>query len=61
MYLEPIFGRGALPNEQGRFRRVDDDFKAIMADVARDNKVVSLCKINSIRNTLTTLLDQLAR
>ncbi|XP_042887569.1 cytoplasmic dynein 2 heavy chain 1-like [Penaeus japonicus] len=61
VYLEPIFGRGALPNEQGRFRRVDDDFKAIMADVARDNKVVSLCKINSIRNTLTTLLDQLAR
>ncbi|XP_037796301.1 LOW QUALITY PROTEIN: cytoplasmic dynein 2 heavy chain 1-like [Penaeus monodon] len=61
VYLEPIFGRGALPNEQGRFRRVDDDFKAIMADVARDNKVVSLCKINGIRNTLTTLLDQLAR
>ncbi|XP_069998938.1 cytoplasmic dynein 2 heavy chain 1 isoform X2 [Penaeus vannamei] len=61
VYLEPIFGRGALPNEQGRFRRVDDDFKAIMADVARDNKVVSLCKINGMRNTLTTLLDQLAR
>lgn len=27
VYLEPIFGHGALPNEQSRFRRVDDDFK----------------------------------
>ncbi|KAK3862338.1 hypothetical protein Pcinc_031789 [Petrolisthes cinctipes] len=61
VYLEPIFGRGALPNEQGRFRRVDDDFKSIMGDVARDNKVVSLCRINGIRTTLVTLLDQLAR
>ncbi|XP_076054654.1 dynein cytoplasmic heavy chain beethoven [Oratosquilla oratoria] len=61
VYLEPIFGRGALPKEQGRFRRVDDDFRSIMGDVARDNKVVSLCRINSLRNTLNTLLDQLAR
>lgn len=60
VYLEPIFGRGALPKEQGRFRRVDGDFKAIMKDVARDNKVVSLCRINGFRNTLSTLLDQLA-
>ena len=27
VYLEPIFGRGALPKEQGRFRRVDDDYR----------------------------------
>ena len=27
VYLEPIFGRGALPKEQGRFKRVDDDFR----------------------------------
>ena len=27
VYLEPIFGRGALPREQGRFQRVDSDFK----------------------------------
>ena len=30
VYLEPIFGRGALPHEQARFRRIDEDFKAIM-------------------------------
>ena len=27
VYLEPIFGRGALPKEQSRFKRVDDDFR----------------------------------
>ena len=27
VYLEPIFGHGALPKEQGRFARVDNDFK----------------------------------
>jgi len=27
VYLEPIFGRGALPKEQGRFKRVDDDYR----------------------------------
>lgn len=29
VYLEPIFGRGALPREQGRFKRVDDDFRFV--------------------------------
>lgn len=27
VYLEPIFGRGALPREQARFQRVDQDFR----------------------------------
>lgn len=27
VYLEPIFGRGALPREQDRFIRVDEDFR----------------------------------
>jgi hypothetical protein len=30
LYLEPIFGRGALPSVAGRFRHVDGEFKAIM-------------------------------
>ncbi|XP_071483964.1 LOW QUALITY PROTEIN: cytoplasmic dynein 2 heavy chain 1-like [Diadema antillarum] len=61
VYLEPIFGRGALPKEQGRFRRVDDDFRSIMMDVARDNRVLSLVGRSGLRNTLSTLLDQLQR
>ncbi len=61
VYLEPIFGRGALPNEQGRFKRVDTDFKVIMADIARDTRVVSLTSRQGIKQTIATLLDQLCR
>ncbi|XP_078258653.1 cytoplasmic dynein 2 heavy chain 1 isoform X2 [Rhinoraja longicauda] len=61
VYLEPIFGRGALPREQGRFKRVDDDFRSIMADVQRDNRVTSLCVRAGIRHSLITILDQMQR
>nr|KAG5701774.1 hypothetical protein BaRGS_000764 [Batillaria attramentaria] len=61
VYLEPIFGRGALPKEQGRFKRVDDDFRAIMMDVDRDNRVLSLVSQTGLRSLLTTMLDQLGR
>ena len=27
VYLEPIFARGALPGEESRFKRVDENFK----------------------------------
>lgn len=33
VYLEPIFGMGALPAEQGRFHRVEEEFRDIMAKV----------------------------
>ena len=61
VYLEPIFGRGALPREQGRFRRVDDDFRLIMIDIAKDNRVLSLVARPGLRNVLIQLLDQLQR
>lgn len=31
VYLEPIFGRGALPREEARFKRVDEDFRYRMS------------------------------
>ena len=31
LYLEPIFSRGALPGQQGRFRAVDAELRAVMA------------------------------
>ncbi|XP_043928516.1 cytoplasmic dynein 2 heavy chain 1 isoform X1 [Protopterus annectens] len=61
VYLEPIFGRGALPREQARFRRVDEDFRSIMSDIHRDNRVISLNGRAGIRNSLITILDQLQR
>uniref|UniRef100_A0A3P8WNV8 Cytoplasmic dynein 2 heavy chain 1 n=1 Tax=Cynoglossus semilaevis TaxID=244447 RepID=A0A3P8WNV8_CYNSE len=61
VYLEPIFGRGALPREEARFRRVDEDFRTIMLDIKRDNRVVSLSSRAGIRNSLVNILDQLQR
>uniref|UniRef100_A0A672TN04 Cytoplasmic dynein 2 heavy chain 1 n=1 Tax=Strigops habroptila TaxID=2489341 RepID=A0A672TN04_STRHB len=61
VYLEPIFGRGALPREQARFNRVDEDFRSIMSDIKSDNRITSLNAQTGIRNTLITILDQLQR
>lgn len=30
VYLEPIFGRGALPKDHARFTRVDEDFRLVI-------------------------------
>lgn len=61
VYLEPIFGRGALPREQARFKRVDNDFRAIILDIHKDNRVLSLLNRTGLRQSLLTLLDQLGR
>uniref|UniRef100_A0A8C5PP60 Cytoplasmic dynein 2 heavy chain 1 n=1 Tax=Leptobrachium leishanense TaxID=445787 RepID=A0A8C5PP60_9ANUR len=61
VYLEPIFGRGALPREQARFNRVDEDFRSIMFDIKKDDRVTLLTSRAGIRNSLITILDQLQR
>ncbi|KAJ3116477.1 Cytoplasmic dynein 2 heavy chain 1 [Phlyctochytrium bullatum] len=61
VYLEPIFSRGALPNEQSRFARIDSDFRYIMSCIVKDNRILSVISIASIRETLITLVDQLER
>ncbi|KAF3692878.1 Cytoplasmic dynein 2 heavy chain 1 [Channa argus] len=61
VYLEPIFGRGALPREETRFKRVDEDFRSIMSDIQGDNRIVCLSSRAGIRNSLVTILDQLQR
>ncbi|OWK62944.1 Cytoplasmic dynein 2 heavy chain 1 [Lonchura striata] len=61
VYLEPIFGRGALPKEQARFNKVDENFRSIMSDIKSDNRITSLNARAGIKNTLTTILDQLQR
>jgi hypothetical protein len=33
VYLEPIFGRGALPAQQARFRNVDEEFRRVMGSL----------------------------
>ena len=61
MYLEPVFGRGALPSEQGRFRRVDDEYRNIMQALQKEPQVVTLSQIPNVSDTLDMLLDQLDR
>jgi len=41
IYLEPIFGRGALPSEQGRFNRIDDEFKTVLQTIEREPQIVT--------------------
>ncbi len=59
MYLEPIFMRGALPQEQGRFKRVDEEYRSIALAIGADPKVMSLCEITGLKDTLETILTQL--
>lgn len=59
--MEPIFGRGALPKEQSRFKGVDRDFRDIMADIYKDVRVVSLVQNKDISTGLKNMLDQLQR
>uniref|UniRef100_H2ZEZ5 Uncharacterized protein n=1 Tax=Ciona savignyi TaxID=51511 RepID=H2ZEZ5_CIOSA len=61
VYLEPIFGHGALPREQARFERVDVDFRVIMSDIGRDGRVLSIVGHTGLRGQLSTMLDQLQR
>uniref|UniRef100_A0A1I7UMZ6 Cytoplasmic dynein 2 heavy chain 1 n=1 Tax=Caenorhabditis tropicalis TaxID=1561998 RepID=A0A1I7UMZ6_9PELO len=61
IYLEPIFGRGALPSEASRFSRVDSEYRAILNDVAKDARLVSLCGRQSLKKTLEQIVDQLNR
>lgn len=51
--------RGALPQEQGRFKRVDEEYRNIALAIGSDPKVMSLCEIHGLNDTLTTILTQL--
>uniref|UniRef100_A0A8R1DG42 Cytoplasmic dynein 2 heavy chain 1 n=1 Tax=Caenorhabditis japonica TaxID=281687 RepID=A0A8R1DG42_CAEJA len=61
IYLEPIFGRGALPSEASRFSRVDSEYRAILNDVSKDARLVSLCNRQSLKKSLEQIVDQLNR
>ena len=61
VYLEPIFGRGALPKEQSRFKGVDHDLRDIMAEAARDPRVIAIIQSKDIGARLKSMVDQLQR
>ncbi|XJO78526.1 hypothetical protein BDV3_002952 [Batrachochytrium dendrobatidis] len=61
VYLEPIFSRGALPSEQSRFHRIDEDFRSVIQSIMTDVRIVSILFFPNIRSILVALMDQLER
>nr|BBC28429.1 cytoplasmic dynein 1b heavy chain [Yamagishiella unicocca] len=59
VYLEPIFGRGALPSQQQRFRNVDEEFRRTMTSLESTKKVVTFADIPGIRDKLPQMAQQL--
>ena len=59
VYLEPIFGRGALPEQGTRFQAVDDAFKSQMARIAADPLLRSFADIPNVEKGLSDMLSQL--
>lgn len=64
IYLEPIFGRGALPSEQGRFKRVDEEFCDIMQRIQMEPKLFDIADESlfpHLGDRLSMMVDQLER
>ena len=61
LYLEPVFNRGALLQDAGRFRRLDADFRYIMSEISRDTRITTILRIPNFRSVVTNLLDQVGR
>ncbi|RNF09395.1 cytoplasmic dynein 2 heavy chain 1 isoform X1 [Trypanosoma rangeli] len=61
VYLEPIFRRGALPQEQERFARIDKEYLQVMSAIAKDRRLVSLASHKEHKEVLRNVLEQLDR
>ncbi|XP_020293197.1 cytoplasmic dynein 2 heavy chain 1 [Pseudomyrmex gracilis] len=59
IYLDPVYGSGAAPNDSGRWSRADKEFRYLMAEVSRDPKIPSLRQFSL--SALTNLKDLLDR
>ncbi|XP_024946848.1 cytoplasmic dynein 2 heavy chain 1 isoform X2 [Cephus cinctus] len=45
VYLDPVYGGGAAPNDSGRWSRADKEFRYLMGEVARDPGLPSLRRL----------------
>lgn len=59
VYLEPIFRRGALPAEQPRFQRIDEQYLNIMKTIEKDSRLMSLAAHTEFRDILKNVAEQL--
>ena len=59
VYLDPVYGGGASPNDSGRWLRADKEFRYMMNEVVKDPRIPSLRKLPL--PALTNLKDLLDR
>ncbi|XP_043684796.1 cytoplasmic dynein 2 heavy chain 1 [Vespula pensylvanica] len=45
VYLEPIYGSGAAPNDSGKWSRTDKEFRYLMGEVSHDPRVSSIRRL----------------
>ena len=62
VYLEPVYGSGASPNDSGRWLRADKEFRFLMNEVVKDPRIPALRKLPlpALMN-LKDLLDRCQR
>ena len=68
VYLEPYQEQMKIKQNQPGgfnyrevFKRIDDDFRLIMGDAVRDNRITSILRIGSIKSMLNSMLEKLER
>ncbi|KAL6598153.1 dynein heavy chain and region D6 of dynein motor-domain-containing protein [Neocallimastix sp. 'constans'] len=61
VYLEPIFRRRVLPNEQARFDNINTEFNEIMNYIEQNKCVISILSYNNVKDILEKANDQLER
>ena len=61
VYLFPIFSKGALPNEQARFKRIDSEFRTIMSDVRINPLIMALASVPHLSESVQSMNDQMDR
>ena len=61
VYLYPIFSKGALPQEQARFKRIDSDFRAVMGGVRECPLVMALASVARVEETVSGMNEQMDR
>ena len=61
IWSSPIFSREDLPNEQSRFKKIDDEFRNILTTLFTNKRVATIFTIIGIQHTLNILIDQLEK
>lgn len=61
VYLEPIFSRGALPQEQPRFHKVDEEFTKLMFKTRDNPNLMEFVARKELEAKLEGMQDQLDR